>query len=174
MSCIICLSATDAHRVCSCSALACHRCLLSLLDQGKERRAQCGSRFQHREVARACRFGLELPVDEGTQLFVSAFVFRLCDCQSVFVFAVFRIIRLHDVPLLCPDNSLCPSSRCCSSHTCFVLRVVCVVRFGCMLCGGIVLTLPSASYCCDRCSLIDCILCRFQMPFSAGSSDYSF
>ena len=66
MTCVICLTAANAERVCSCAALACRGCLLALLDHGKERCVVCGSRFHPSAVVNACLSGLEGPASDGS------------------------------------------------------------------------------------------------------------
>ena len=60
MSCVICLDASaKARRVCGCSARVCLRCLMALLDRGRDRCVLCGSRFRSNAVVKACRQALE-------------------------------------------------------------------------------------------------------------------
>ena len=61
MRCVICLEASaDARRrVCGCSARVCHRCLMELLDRGRDNCPVCGSRFRSSAIARACRLALK-------------------------------------------------------------------------------------------------------------------
>ena len=64
MTCVICFTAANAERVCSCAALACRGYLLALLDHGKERCVVCGSRFHPSAVVNACLSGLEGPASD--------------------------------------------------------------------------------------------------------------
>ena len=60
MHCVICLDASaDARRVCGCSARVCRRCLVELLDRGKDKCVACGTRWRAPAVVNACRQALE-------------------------------------------------------------------------------------------------------------------